>query len=89
MGYADQQYATMRLVEYRRLAREYRRLAALLTRTDDKAAMELFAAGWDKIADNHEAMRRNRLGRTDLTNRNTSRGFVILFVHVAENDGTS
>ena len=42
--------------EYRQLASEYRRLAALLTRTDDKEALELFAIGWDKIADNHEAM---------------------------------
>jgi hypothetical protein len=56
----------MCLVEYRQLASEYRRLAALLTRTDDKEAVELFATGWDKIADNHEAMLYNRAGRTDL-----------------------
>jgi hypothetical protein len=45
--------------EYRQLASEYRRLAALLTRTDDKEALELFAIGWDKIADNHEAVLHN------------------------------
>jgi len=45
------------VAEYRQLASEYRRLAALLPRTDDdKEALELFAIGWDKIADNHEAM---------------------------------
>ena len=50
-------YAMMfHAAEYRQLASEYRRLAALLTRTDDKEALELFAIGWDKIADNHEAM---------------------------------
>ena len=45
--------------EYRQLASEYRRLAALLTRTADKEALELFAIGWDKIADNREAMLHN------------------------------
>jgi hypothetical protein len=44
------------VAEYRQFASEYRRLAARLTRTDDKEALELFAIGWDKIADNHEAM---------------------------------
>jgi hypothetical protein len=54
-------YATMRLVaEYRQLANDYRRLAALLTKTADKQALELFAIGWDKIADNREAMLRNQ-----------------------------
>jgi len=47
------------VVEYRQLAGEYRRLAALLTRTADKDALELFAIGWDKIADKHEAMLHN------------------------------
>jgi hypothetical protein len=76
----------MCLIEYRQLASEYRRLAALLTRTDDKEALELFAIGWDKIADNHEAMR-----RTDLLNRSTSSGFLtgLLFVRVTGNDGAS
>ena len=45
--------------EYRQLASKYRRLAALMTRTADKDALELFAIGWDKIADNHEAMFHN------------------------------
>jgi len=81
----------MRLVEYRRLASEYRRLAALVTRTDDKEALELFAIGWDKIADNHDAMFQNRAGRTDLMNGKTSPAFptVLLFVRVAGNDGNS
>ena len=49
------------VAEYRRLASEYRRLAALLTRTaDDKEALELFAIGWDKIADSREAMLHNK-----------------------------
>ena len=48
------------VAEYRQFASEYRRLAALLTRTADKEALELFAIGWDKIADKYEAMlRRN------------------------------
>jgi hypothetical protein len=52
--------ATMRLVaEFRQIASDYRRLAALLTKTTDKQALELFAIGWDKIADNREAMLRN------------------------------
>ena len=81
----------MCLVEYRRLASEYRRLAALVTRTDDKEALELFAIGWDKIADNHDAMPRNRAGQADLINTMTSRAplRVLLFVRVAGNDGVS
>jgi predicted component of type VI protein secretion system len=47
---------TCHAAEYRQLASEYRRLAALLTRTADKKALELFAIGWDKIANNREAM---------------------------------
>jgi hypothetical protein len=70
----------MCLVEYRQLASECRRLAALLTRTDDKAALELFAIGWDKIAANHEAA-----GRTGLMNRKTARAFH----RVARNDRIS
>jgi hypothetical protein len=72
---------------YRQLAGEYRRLAALLTRTDDKEALELFAIGWDKIADNHEAMLHNRAGRTGLLNRNTSTA--LLLVCVVGNDEAS
>ena len=47
------------VAEYRHFASEYRRLAALLTRTADKEALELFAIGWDKIANSHEAMLHN------------------------------
>jgi hypothetical protein len=73
---------------YRQLASEYRRLAALLTRTDDKEALELFAIGWDKIADNHETI---RAGRTGLLDRNTSRELPtgLLFVYMAGNDEAS
>jgi hypothetical protein len=53
-------YAIMsHIAEYRQIASEYRRLAALLTRTADKKALELFAIGWDKIANNREAMLHN------------------------------
>jgi hypothetical protein len=48
------------VAKYRRLASEYRRLAALSTMTADKEALELFAIGWDKIADNREAMLYNK-----------------------------
>ena len=47
------------VAEYRQFASEYRRLAALLTRAADKEASELFAIGWDKIANNREAMLHN------------------------------
>jgi len=81
----------MHLVEYRQLASEYRRLAALLTRTDDKEALELFAIAWDKIADNHDAMLHSGAGRADLMNGKTSRASLtaLLFVRVAGNDGIS
>jgi hypothetical protein len=42
--------------QYRQFASDCRRLAALLTRPDDKHALELFAIGWDKVADDREAM---------------------------------
>jgi hypothetical protein len=38
---------------------EYRRLAAPLTRTADKEALDLSAIGWDKVADNHQATLHN------------------------------
>jgi hypothetical protein len=42
--------ATMRLVaEFRQIASDYRRLAAMLTKTTDKQALELFAIGWDGL----------------------------------------
>jgi len=50
---------TRDVVECRRLASEYRRLAALSTSAADKEALKLFAIGWDKIADNREAARRS------------------------------
>jgi hypothetical protein len=42
--------------EYRQFATDYRRLAAKLTKPADKQALELFATGWDRIAENREAM---------------------------------
>ena len=48
------------VAQYRKLAAESRRLAAMLTKPDDKQALELFATGWDRIADNREAMLRSK-----------------------------
>jgi hypothetical protein len=45
---------------YRQFAADYRRLAATLTEPTDKQAMELFAAGWDRVAENREAMLRRK-----------------------------
>jgi hypothetical protein len=44
--------------QYRQFASDCRRLAALLTKPDDKQALELLATGWDKVANNCEAMLR-------------------------------
>lgn len=46
--------------EYRQFADDYRRLAAMLTKPNDTQALELFAIGWDKVADNREAMLRSQ-----------------------------
>jgi hypothetical protein len=54
---------------YRQFAAEYRRLAAMLTKPDDKQALELFATGWDRIADNREAM---LLAKSGKNNQSTS-----------------
>jgi hypothetical protein len=48
------------VAQYRQFAADYRRLAAMLTKPADKQALELFATGWDRIAENHEAMLRVR-----------------------------
>jgi hypothetical protein len=42
--------------QYKQFASDCRRLAALLTKPDDKHALELFAIGWDKLANDREAM---------------------------------
>jgi len=48
---------TTRLVaQYRQFATDYRRLAAMLTNPADKQASELFATGWDRIAEKRVAM---------------------------------
>jgi hypothetical protein len=51
----------MRLIaRYRQFATDYRRLAAVLTEPADKQELELFAAGWDRVAENREAMLRSK-----------------------------
>jgi DNA-binding NarL/FixJ family response regulator len=42
------------VAQYKQFAADYRRLAATLTKPDDKQALELFATGWDRIAENRE-----------------------------------
>jgi hypothetical protein len=44
------------IAQYRKFATDYRRLAAMLTDPADKQAVELFATGWDRVAENREAM---------------------------------
>ena len=45
-----------RVAAYRQFARDYRRLAAMLTKPSDRLALELMATGWDKVADCREAL---------------------------------
>jgi hypothetical protein len=47
------------VAQYRQLARDYRRLAALSTMPEDKHALELFAIGLEKVANNREAILRS------------------------------
>jgi hypothetical protein len=42
------------VARYRQLATDYRRLAAIHTKPADKQALELFATGRDKAAENRE-----------------------------------
>lgn len=42
--------------DYRRFARQSRRLAAALSEPADKRALELMAKGWDRAAEKREAM---------------------------------
>lgn len=44
--------------DYRRFARQSRRLAAALSEPADKRALELMAKGWEKAADKREALQR-------------------------------
>jgi hypothetical protein len=48
------------VTQYRQFAIGYRRLAATLTEPADKQAMELFAAGWDRVAENRAAIVRSK-----------------------------
>ena len=44
------------VAQYRQFASDCRRLAARLTKPEDKRALELFAIGWDKVAHNREGL---------------------------------
>jgi hypothetical protein len=44
------------IAEYRKFAEDCRALAAKLTDPDDKRAVELMAAAWNKVANEREAM---------------------------------
>jgi hypothetical protein len=46
--------------DYRRFARQSRRLAAALSEPADKRALELMAKGWVNAADKREAMHRSQ-----------------------------
>jgi hypothetical protein len=46
--------------DYRRFARQSRRLAAALSGSADKQALELMAKGWDKAAERCQAMQLNQ-----------------------------
>jgi hypothetical protein len=48
------------VAQYRQLATNYRHLAAALTKPADKQALELFAIGWDRSAENREVMLRSK-----------------------------
>jgi hypothetical protein len=53
----------MHLVDQcKQFATDHRRLAAMLTNRADKQALELLAAGWDRVAENGEAMLRSKEG---------------------------
>jgi hypothetical protein len=54
------------VADYRRFARECRRLAAALTEPSDKRALELMATGWDKAAAQREARLRGEKQRPQL-----------------------
>jgi hypothetical protein len=57
------------VARYRQLATDYRRLAAIHTKPADKQALELFATGWDKAAENREAMLSSKEQAEPLINR--------------------
>jgi hypothetical protein len=48
------------IAQYRQFATDYRRLAAIHTKPADKQALELFATGWDRAAENREAKLRSK-----------------------------
>jgi hypothetical protein len=48
------------VARYRQFATDYRRLAATLIEPADKQALELFAIGWDRVAENRETILRSK-----------------------------
>ncbi len=60
-----------RVAQYRQFASDYRCLAAMLTKPADKQASELFAIGWDKVANKCEAMLRSEEQPNELDARST------------------
>lgn len=54
------------VADYRRFARECRRLAAALTEPADKRALELMATGWDKTAERRAEIQCDRARREEL-----------------------
>jgi hypothetical protein len=53
------------VAEYRKFAEDSRELAAKLNTPDDKRALELMAAAWDKVANQREV----QLGKTAAARR--------------------
>ena len=49
-----------RVAEYRKFARDCRRLAAMLTKPEDRQALELMAIGWEKTAEERETTLRSQ-----------------------------
>jgi hypothetical protein len=54
------------VADYRRFARECRRLAAELSEPEDKRALELMATGWDKTAEKRAAIQRDEKRQQEL-----------------------
>ena len=50
----------LQVAEYRKFAQDYRRLAAMLTKPEDRQALELMAIGWEKTADERERTLRSQ-----------------------------
>lgn len=66
--------------DYRRFARQSRRLAAALSEPADKRALELMARGWEKAAEKREAMQNSQKQNSQEQNRQEQQ------IHLAEAD---